>query len=542
LLAWLYVGRLTLVAGILVAALAIWASARPADTLIVTVMFVVTAVFTVWSYWYTHLGSRGPSEAFLYAQVVLDALVVTAIVHLTGGADSGFASVYILVISAGALLLPLPGGVLIGGLVSIFYFADLVWGFQAGFSFSVALRIGLFTLVALITGLLGDRLRRAGQALGAVASELQQLRLDTSDILANLSTGVVTVDGEGRLAYANRAAEDLLDVSLEPWVGEPILDDLDRVAPGLGSMLRRAIDRRATVSRGQVETASPSGKTHLGVSTAILERGVDEPPSATALFQDISDLEGLQEQNLRAERLGAVATLSASLAHEIKNPLASIRSAIEQLGQGRVDEVDRAVLERLVLGESDRLNRLLNEFLDFSVIGTTPHKELDLAQLARGCLLVVKQHPDLAEVELVATVAPGPVPMLGDADLLHRAIFNLVLNGAQAAGPGGRVTVSLGDERSRDRPRGAAIRNPLRVAVGDSGPGIPTGERARIFDPFFTTRAAGSGLGLAVVHRAVEVHSGVTFVEESAEGGAEFVIFLPGMREEGMADTSGVNP
>jgi len=234
-----------------------------------------------------------------------------------------------------------------------------------------------------------------------------------------------------------------------------------------------------------------------------------------------------------------VATLSASLAHEIKNPLASIRSSVEQLSRGRLSGEDRGVLERLVLTESDRLSRLLSEFLDYSALGMTAREELDAYALVRGCLLLVKQHPDLKGVEVVAELDDGPIPMIGDADLLHRALFNLVLNGAQSAGPGGRVVVSLEDERDRRRPRGTAIEHPIRISVGDSGPGISPDERGRIFDPFFTTKARGSGLGLAVVHRAVDAHSGVTFVEESADGGAEFVIFLPGAPQSAGTEYSG---
>jgi two-component system sensor histidine kinase PilS (NtrC family) len=529
LLRWLYLGRLTLVAGILAGALLVWNEARSQDTLIVVVMFVVACVATAGSFWVTDWLGREPTRNFLYAHVILDVLLVTGIVHVTGGPASGFASTYILVICAGALLLPLPGGVLIGGLVSIVYFADLAWGHQGSFSRDVALSIGLFSVVAVITGLVGDRVRRAGQALGAVASELQQLRLDTGDILANLSTGVITVTGEGRLAYANPAADALLGLDLRGKAGEYVLADLEQVAPGMGGILDRAIRTRRSVTRARAEANTRRGTVQLGVSTAVLERGQGEPPSVTALFQDITDSERLEELNVRAERLAAVAALSASLAHEIKNPLASIRSAVEQLAGGRVSTGDRGVLERLVLTESDRLSRLLTEFLDFSGLKLSARAEIDLHAVARGCLVVVKQHPDLAGVEIVAQLDEGPIHVMGDADLLHRALFNLVLNGAQSAGPGGRVRVTLRDERERPRPRGTSIEHPVRLTVSDSGAGISPEVRARIFDPFFTTKPKGSGLGLAVVHRAVEAHQGATFVDESPEGGAEFVIFLPGV-------------
>ena len=130
--------------------------------------------------------------------------------------------------------------------------------------------------------------------------------------------------------------------------------------------------------------------------------------------------------------------------------------------------------------------------------------------------------------------------MVGDGDLLHRALFNLVLNGAQSAGPGGRVIVSLEDERDRSNPRGTGIEHPVRLAVEDSGPGIDAEERGRVFDPFFTTKVGGSGLGLAVVHRAVEAHAGATFVERSPEGGAQFVIFLPGVPGHLLTEEQGV--
>jgi two-component system sensor histidine kinase PilS (NtrC family) len=454
---------------------------------------------------------------------------VTSIVHVTGGPVSGFSSVYILVISEGALLLPLPGGVLIGALVSIVYFADLAWGRAEGAysdTLSLALNIGLFSVVAIITGLVGDRLRRAGQV---AASQLRQLRLDTGDILANLSTGVITLTGEGRLAYANPAAEALLGADLRNRLGQPMLEELERIAPGMGPILQGAIRDGRPVTRARAKAASRGGTTRLGVSTAILDRGQGEAPSVTALFQDITDLERLGELNMRAERLAAVAGLSASLAHEIKNPLASIRSAVEQLSRNRVSAEDRAVLERLVLTESDRLSRLLSEFLDFSGVKLSAREEIDLQGTVRECLMIVKQHPDTKGVEIVAELDDGPIPIDGDADLIHRALFNLVLNGAQSAGPGGRVVVTLSDQRSRPRPRGTDIENPIRLTVSDSGAGIMSDVQSRIFDPFFTTKANGSGLGLAVVHRAVEAHAGATFVEKGPEGGAQFVIFLPGV-------------
>lgn len=529
---WLYLGRLTLVSGILAGALFAWSAARPEDTLVATVMFVVALAVTAASFWYTHVRKAEPGEAFRYGQVLLDVLLVTGVVHVTGGPESSFAPLYILVISAGALLLPLPGGVLIGAFASMVYFADLAWGHQGTFTLEVALRIGLFAMVAIATGLLGDRLRRAGQQLGAVASELEQLRLDTDDILANLSTGVLTIDGERRLVYVNPAAEALLGLDLADAIGKPVLDRIDSVAPGMGETLLRALGDRRTRGRFRATLRRGIEEVRLGVSTALLDRGGGQRPSLTAIFEDVTDLERIDELNLRTERLEAVAALSASLAHEIKNPLASIRSAVEQLASDRIGVDDRGLLGRLVLTESDRLSRLLSEFLDYSGVRLGAKERVELRRIVHDVVAVAKQHPDLEGVDLRLEIDDDPVPVQGDPDLLHRALLNLVLNAAQHAGPSGVVVVSVEDERFRRTPRGVNIRNPVRLCVRDSGPGVPPEVEARIFDPFFSTRKGGSGLGLAVVHRAVEAHAGVVFVERAIEGGAQFVIFLPGMPEQ----------
>ena len=527
LLRWIYLGRLTLVTGILAAAIPLWLEVRPEDTLAATVLFVVAAVVTAGSFWYTHILERQPGQNFLYGQVILDAVLVTGIVHLTGGPESNFAPVYILVISAGALLLPLPGGVLIGGLASAIYSADLVWGHQAVFGMNVALQIGLFTVVALVTGLVADRLRRAGVALGAVESELRQLRLDTGDILGSLSTGVVTVDGDGRLAYANSSAEMMLGIAAPDWLGRPVVDEFERLAPGLGAALSLALRDGTMVERVRATAHKNGRELSLGISTTILDRGEGQPPSATAIFQDITDLERLEALDRRTERLQAVATLSASLAHEIKNPLASIRSAVEQITRRTLSGDDRATLERLVLTESDRLSRLLSEFLDYSGLELGQREPVDAADVVRHCVEVARQHPDLAGVELRVEVLEEPVRLFGNADLLHRALFNLVLNGAQASGPGGRIVVELGTTRRRVGRSGRGSDREIRIAVSDSGPGIDHESSGRIFDPFYTTKEGGSGLGLAMVHRAVEAHGGAVLVERASAGGARFVILLP---------------
>ena len=538
LLRWVYVGRLTLVSGILAGALVEWRQAQPEQTFVATVMFALGLAFTAWSFWRTQVAKRAPGEAFRYVQVLVDVLLVTATVHITGGQESSFAPLYILVITEGALLLPLLGGVLMGALASIVYFADITWFHEGQLTRAVGLQISLFTIVALVTGFVGDRLRRAGAALGEVASELRQLRLDTSDILKTIGTGVLTVDGSGRLAYLNPAGETLLGLDARQWMGAPAVGAIEEAAPGMGRMLSRTVEGRVAITRFKTSAVRAGRGLVLGVSTAVLERADGGKPSVTAIFQDITDLERIEALNRRTERLEAVAQLSASLAHEIKNPLASIRSAVEQLTRAgneagaELASEDRSLLQRIVLTESDRLSRLLSEFLEFSALRRGPPTQVDLAAIVRDVVALVRQQADGVAVYCAGLDRPRVIP--GDADLLHRATFNLVLNAVQFAGKDGEVGVQLGAVPEGEAP-GLSGRDPVRLVVRDSGPGVDPESLSRIFDPFFTTRPGGTGLGLAVVHRAVVAHEGAVFVDRAPAGGAEFSIVLPGSPGSGDA-------
>ena len=531
LLRWLYVGRMTLAAGILAGILVAWESAPPQASRIATLMFLVALAVTLGSAWHTHFRGRPVGHNFLYTHVILDVALVTTIVHITTvGDEVVFAPLYILVITEGALLLPLPGGVLIGALAAIVYFADLVWGHPAiPLSGAISLQIGLFAGVALITGWLGDRVRRTGLALGAVQTELARLRLDKGDILANISTGVLTIVEGGRLAYLNPAAEELLGFPLDKWEGSVILDAVDEVAPGLALALRSTVERRRPVHRVKTPAKQRGGRQiTLGISTTVLEGAEGEEPSVTAIFQDITELERVELLNRQNERLEAVAELSASLAHEIKNPLASIRSAVEQLDNALAGD-DRALLQRLVLSESDRLSRLLSEFLEFSGMQINAEAGVDFAAVVRDAVALVKQHPAAEEWGVIECEGVDePLTLPGDSDLLHRLVFNLILNAIQFSGPDGCVRVSLQDYSGPGAPTGTGVSNPVRLSVQDSGPGVQPEHLGRIFDPFFTTREGGSGLGLAVVHRAVKAHEGTLFVEDAIDGGAHFLVYLPG--------------
>jgi two-component system, NtrC family, sensor histidine kinase PilS len=539
-LRWVYMARLTLGAGIFAGALLVWTQPEMAaeTTMVATLTLVSVLAFTAASFWHTHLAGKVPDRTFLYAQVVFDVLLVTAVVHVTGGGHSEFAALYVVVIAEGALLLPLPGGFLIGALSALLYFADARWGGhvtsvlggapeERELRAAVLTRMALFAVLALVTAWLGERLRRTGSRLGAVESELRQLRLDTGDILRTLDAGVLTLDSTGALAYLNPAAQSLLGLRGESWLGRPAVDELDRVAPGLASVVRRTLETRRPVAWFETHSRTPPRVRQLGVRSAPLEREGD--PWVTLVVQDITDGKRVEAANRRADRMAAIAELAASLAHEIKNPLASIRSAVEQLTRDGVtlDRRDRGLLGRLVLTESDRLSRLLSGFIEFSRVEIRDRGTIDLVEVAQKAVDVARQHPDAPEGVSIDIVAEDAVEVQGDADLLQQVVFNLVLNAIQHSPPDGTVRVDIGTADDRMLPGTARFAGGAMLRVTDQGPGIRPDLAAHVFDPFITTRAGGSGLGLALVHRAVEAHEGLIFLDDATDGGAVFTVMLP---------------
>ena len=278
---------------------------------------------------------------------------------------------------------------------------------------------------------------------------------------------------------------------------------------------------------------------YIGARLRQAHAGREEMVAELAAFRlREADIERL---HTRAERLEAVAELSASLAHEIKNPLASIRSAAELLAKVPGADDDTRTLTTLVQRESDRLSRLLSEFLDFARTGVTSVRRVDLVDIARHAAALVSAHPDKPENVIIRELFPStPLVVVGDDDLLHRAIFNLLLNAVQASPPGGEVRLEAAELAYNQLPAQAErfTRGAMMVQVTDQGKGIADSIKERLFEPFVTTKTGGTGLGLSIVHRAVEAHHGFILVGRDGKGaGTRFTVILPRLGSEGARKT-----
>jgi signal transduction histidine kinase len=265
-------------------------------------------------------------------------------------------------------------------------------------------------------------------------------------------------------------------------------------------------------------------------------RGREELAEELARFRlRQADVERL---HLRAERLEAIAELSASMAHEIKNPLAAIRSAVEQIAASPRTTDDERLLTTLVQREADRLSRLLTGFLDFARVDVPQMRVLDIGVIVENAGALAEAHPERPErVRIEYDLPRVSLEVEGNEDMLHRALFNLILNAVQASPPDGVVRIEattllpnqLGSHIT------AFGRGAVAVRVIDQGDGISEDIRARLFHPFFTTKGGGNGLGLAIVHRVVEAHRGVVVVDGPPDDhalatrsrGAQFTVLLP---------------
>lgn len=542
-LRWVWLGRLVLACAILVAAVFVWNVAAPLDTLVATLAFAVTVLVTVGSAMYGEMERRALGAIYYGVQCTIDLLLVTAIVHITGGWSSNFAALYILVIASSALLLPLRGGLAVAGGACLLYAIDVLFLKPGTPYLGVGVQLAVFAVVATGSGFIASRLRQAGVGRDALAAQLVKVQLEAADILRTIRSGIMTVDVHGRLLYANPAASELLGFELRAHIGRPVLSTLRTVAPQLAEVLERTARDRVRTTRAEGLIHREHGDTEIGLTTTVAEGTRPESAvSATAIFQDISDSKRLQSLHVRAERLQAVAELSASLAHEIRNPLASIRSATEQLARfsaARAAEQsdDERVLHGLVVREADRLSRLLADFLDFARARITRVQPLDIGAVVHTSTMLAASHPDRKSgVDVQVNVAADLPSVLGDEDLLHRSVFNLVLNALQAVEAKGHVFVDVHryEAAGRATPATAITGELLAISVTDDGEGIREDLRNTLFEPFVTGKVGGSGLGLPVVHRAVEAHRGTILVDSLARG-TRFTILLPVATESGLA-------
>lgn len=465
-----------------------WAagSFRPFLALCVGSLIILVAT-TVWT------RRNTPSTLFVAVQLGLDVTLATSLAALTGGRESFFIFLYVPAIAAGAWLLRLPGAIGTASVASLAMLGmlavrgdltptdadhQLFLYLEAGF------RIFAFLLIAILTGQLAESVERTGRALAAQQRTTLALATEHGTVLDRVRAGVVTTDATGRIVALNPFARRLLgEVAARPLV----------------DVFRRPEGREAW------EEHRPDGQRWVCTIAPLPDGG------QVVVVDDITEMARMRERAARDERLVEAGRLAASLAHEVRNPLAGLSGALQMI---REEHPSR--LADLALGEAERLNRMVEDFLSVPGKPRLRRVPVDLHALGADVCDAFGRDPRYRGM-VEAYVEGASVVVSADADRLRQALWNLVLNGAQAMPRGGRIRVRVDPAP----PGGAEIR------VSDEGVGIPTDDRDRVFDPFYTRRSGGTGLGLALVDQVVRAHGGTIRLEPGASEGTAFVVWLP---------------
>ncbi len=486
-------------------------------------------------YWY--LLRRIKSLSFLaYLQTSGDILLVTALTYLTGGVDSGFSLLYHLTIISSSIILYRRGGYLSASLSSILYGAMLdmqyynVSGFVRSQNFTavqvlflVFINILSFYIVGLLSGYLAERLRKTRQELQEKSVDFEGLRVLQEHILRSVGSGILTMDLQGNIASWNPAAEHITgyryDEIKSRW--QQVFGD------GMKGIFGHTDSLKARPFRFDGRIVKKDGSTAiLGMTASLLKDEANAVRGIILIFQDITKMIEMEEQVRTQERLATVGSLAAGIAHEIRNPLASLSGSIQVL-QGELDlHGDNKHLMDIVVRETDRLNTIITEFLEYARLKNAQNDQVELLPILDETMMLLKNCKDCScDIRIKHTIDPDVV-IQGDAQRLRQVFWNLLINACQAMPQGGEIVIT-----ARPFTRENDQTSWWEISIADTGRGIAYDDRDKIFSPFFTTKTGGTGLGLAIVYRIVEDHRGTITVDSVPGKGTQFIIRLPTMEE-----------
>lgn len=493
---------------------------------------------------------------FAYVQLCVDTIIISAIIYSTGGVSSIFSFLYILAIIGASIILYRKGAILIASCSSILFgllldFQFYGWIHPLGtrvvnfsddqrmqFFFLALVNMAAFYLVAFLASFLSEQTRKSRAELKAKQIDLDQLEILKDSIINSISSGLIALDAGARVILFNPAAEEMFAKKSSLCLGKSIHD----VLPDIASCLSPQGSTSELTLRGGVPFEDiphdQSGKrpVHLRLSLSPLRFGPDLEQGHILVFQDMTSIKKIEQKMKKVEGLALIGELAAGIAHEIRNPMASISGSIQMI-KGRLDGDDiNSRLMEIVLREIKRLNELINDFLLFARPKEAKLIAFNLTNLILESLELFQnsQHWN-AQIQVFPEI-PDNLNLDSDPELVKQILWNLFVNAFEAMPAGGSLHIKASMERAQEKAPGD--REWVRIVVRDTGEGFDESAMSHLFTPFFTTKEEGSGLGLAIVKRIVDTLHGEAYGGNHPAGGAQVTILLPSLSDEHLQEES----
>ncbi len=476
-----------------------------------------------------------------YGQLLLDTLLVTAIIYATGGSESIFSFLYMLVIINGSILLYRRGGMIIASVSSILYgtLLDLHYfrvieplgsrlvqanPYQEAYLFyTIVVNVAAFYLVALLSSYATEQARKSRVELKAKQDDIVKLEALNEWIVRSIGSGLITLTDQGRIIAFNPAAEKMFGIPLGGVIGKEAADVLPFIKEHIQIHLNCMEHSRDEFIDLSYQKASGE-KLFLRCSISPLHLPEGGHGGHILFFQDMTAMKHIEEEMRKVEGLAMAGRLAAGIAHEIRNPMASISGSIQILKESLDKEDINSQLMDIILREINRLNDLLSDFLLFARPKQAKIEWFDLNELILESLDFFRNSGKWVDRTNIHTQFHTPLRLESDPQQVRQVLWNLLLNASEAMPNGGALFIST---ELVNHKGGADNRHKhVRVTIRDTGKGFTEDAIHHLFTPFFTTKEGGSGLGLAIVKRIVEGLRGRVYGKNHSEGGAEITIIL----------------
>jgi two-component system sensor histidine kinase PilS (NtrC family) len=535
-LVWLMVLRVVVVTALLGSAVVAEVIARPREPgeplyLLIALTYLLTLLYALaWPF------TAGRRRELAYVQVAGDLFIVTGIVYVTGGLESTFSFLYFISIIAASIILFRRGGLVAASAASVLY-GSLIQGLYLGVlplypaiggrtlpvmpaqvvGYTIFLNVFGFYTVAFLTSYLSESLRQTGRKLEEASDYLADLQVLNQTIIDSITSGLMTADFEGRINFFNEAASSILAVAPEKAIGQEVRALLGERDDFLDRLKERLAGKRYIRMEGAYLNAR-GHEIYLGMSVSYLLFEGEKKSGFLFIFQDLTEIKRLEREVRLKENLATMGEMAAGMAHEIRNPLASISGSVQVLAEAEELTREQKRLMDIIVRESERLSGTLTEFLAYARPPRFEPDQIDLRKVVEETATLLGHSPEvMPEHEIKLALPESPVMLFADPNQMKQITWNLARNALQAMPDGGRLEMALSRNGSGE----------VVMTFRDEGVGMSGGEMNRVFEPFSGSFKMGSGLGLAIVYRIVKDYNGMIQVDSAAAKGTVISVHFP---------------